>query len=220
MSMPAPRDDHESLSGGSAPPPAVAASAASGLAAAARQPLPGWVASPARNPNLIWAAIAIAQAVVVLVLLGVFAGWGWFVLLTLPLWAAHTVNVYLGGGFHESPHHLLERVRTVRAATAPGAPPLAPIVPTPSPVMRRNLIINGGALAALLLGSVLWWSTAGDGSGGGLLDTTCNDYVHMRSDRQAQILMALDDQQKVNFYLYIDRCAVDPNLTLKSIVNR
>ena len=73
-------------------------------------------------------------------LLGVFAGWGWFVVLTLPLWLVHATNVYLGGAFYELPHRAIDRVRAVRAATVPGTPPLAPVSPGPSATLRRNLI--------------------------------------------------------------------------------
>ena len=150
--------------------------------------LPGWVRNPLDNPNLAWTLIALAQAVLVLCLLGVFAGWGWFVVLTLPLWLLHAANVYLGGAFYESPHRAIARIQAVRAATAPGAPPLPPVSPAPAPRLRRNLVINGVVLVGLLVGTVVWWGVAG---GGSPLNTKCSTFLAMRPDQQEALLLRL-----------------------------
>jgi hypothetical protein len=176
---------------------------------ASRQPLPPWVANPAQNPNLIWTGIALAQGVLVMCLLGVFAGWGWFVVLTLPLWLLHATNVYLGGAFYELPHHAVDRVRAVRAATVPGAPPLAPVSPGPSATLRRNLIINGAVLAALLLGTVLWWSVAG--GGGDPLNKTCGDFEQMTPSQQVRLAY--------EYELALDSCT-SPNEPLRDVSMR
>ncbi|WP_322756207.1 hypothetical protein [Frankia sp. Cas3] len=174
---------------------------------AGQQPLPTWVANPAQNPNLIWTGIALAQAALVMSLLGVLAGWGWFVVLTLPFWLIHTANVYLGGAFYELPHHALDRIRTVRAATEPGAPPLPPVSPAPSPMMRRNLIINGAALVALLIGTILWWDTAGAGNP---INTKCSDFMAMQPKQQQRLLLSLpysDMNMLANHFQYLTSCA-------------
>jgi hypothetical protein len=184
-------------------------------APAGRQPLPEWVANPAQNPNLGRTGIALAQAAFVMCLLGVLAGWGWFVVLTLPLWLMHALNVYLGGAFYELPHHVIDRVRAVRAATVPGAAPLPPARPAPSPRTNRRLVINGIALVALLLGTVLW-STVGPG---GPLGTKCGDFISMPSTQQAQLLAKLNSADLAAFEANSYRC-VDPNATLGSIIKK
>jgi hypothetical protein len=181
---------------------------------AARARMPRWVTNPAQNPNLLWTGIALAEAVLVMCLLGVFAGWGWFVVLTIPYWLTYALNIYLGGAFFELPHHGIDRLRQLRAAVASGFPPSPPApatVLTPRTIGR--LIINGVAVVALLLGTVLW-ATVGAGNP---LNTSCADFEAMSSYQQLQLLARLsrsDFDRLMTFDRAIDNGCTDNRQTL------